>query len=298
MGDFFNSKELLIDGISKLQFSKIPVPELDARILLSYAINYQDIIYMHNDISISKNEKNKFYDYLNKRIQGKPVSRIVGSRNFWKKNFLINKYTLDPRQDSEVIVDIVTKTYSNSKKHVQILDLGAGSGCIGLSIIDDLKNSSLLSLDICKQALKQVKINAKRLNLSKKLHYAQINWFEKTWIQNIKLITENEKLFSKSKFDIIVCNPPYIKSSEIKKLQIEVKNYDPLTSLDGGIDGCDSYKAIFKDLSKLLSDNGVCFVEIGYDMLEDIEIILNKSNLNLIRVYKDFQGHNRVIEIN
>ena len=297
MGNVFNSKELLIDGISKLQFSKIPTPELDARILLSYAINHQDIIYMHNDISISKNEKNKFYDYLNKRIQGKPVSRIVGSRNFWKKNFLINKYTLDPRQDTEVIVDIVTKTYSNSNKHIQILDLGAGSGCIGLSIIDDLKNSSLLSLDICKQALEQVNINAKRLNLSKKLHYAQINWFEKTWVQNIKLITENEKLFSKNKFDIIVCNPPYIKSSEIKKLQLEVRNYDPLISLDGGIYGCDSYKAIFKDLSKLLSNNGVCFMEIGYDILEDIKIILKESNLNLIKVYKDFQGHSRVIQI-
>ena len=298
MGNFFNSKELLIDGINKLQLSKIPMPELDARILLSYAINYQDIIYMHNDISISKNKKNKFYDYLNKRIQGKPVSRIVGSRNFWKKNFLINKYTLDPRQDSEVIVDIVTKNYSNINKHIQILDLGAGSGCIGLSIIDDLKNSSLLSLDICKQALEQVNINAKRLNLDKKLHYAQINWFEKTWIQNVKLIIENEKLFSKNKFDIIVCNPPYIKSSEIKKLQIEVKNYDPLISLDGGVDGCDSYKAILKDLSKLLSNNGVCFMEIGFDMLEDIKIILKETNLNLIKVYKDFQGHHRVIEIN
>ena len=298
MGNFFNSKELLIDGINKLQLSKIPMPELDARILLSYAINYQDIIYMHNDISISKNKKNKFYDYLNKRIQGKPVSRIVGSRNFWKKNFLINKYTLDPRQDSEVIVDIVTKNYSNINKHIQILDLGAGSGCIGLSIIDDLKNSSLLSLDICKQALEQVNINAQRLNLSEKLHYAQINWFEKTWIQNIKLITEKEKLFSKNKFDIIVCNPPYIKSSEIKKLQIEVKNYDPLISLDGGVDGCDSYKAILKDLSKLLSNNGVCFMEIGFDMLEDIKIILKETNLNLIKVYKDFQGHSRVIEIN
>ncbi len=298
MGDFFNSKELLIDGIGKLQFSKIPIPELDARILLSYAINYKDIIYMHNDISISKNEKNKFYDYLNKRIQGKPVSRIVGSRNFWKKNFLINKHTLDPRQDSEVIVDIVTKTYSYSKKHIQILDLGAGSGCIGLSIIDELKNSSLLSLDISKRALEQVNKNAKRLNLCNKLHYAQINWFEKKWVQNIKLITKNKKLFSKNKFDIIVCNPPYIRSSEIKKLQIEVKNYDPLISLDGGKDGCDSYKAIFKDLSKLLSNNGVCFIEIGYDMLEDIKIILKESNLNLIKVYKDFQGHNRVIEIN
>ena len=109
---------------------------------------------------------------------------------------------------------------------------------------------------------------------------------------------ENEKLFSKSKFDIIVCNPPYIKSSEIQKLQTEVKDYDPLISLDGGIDGCDSYRAIFKDLRKLLTLDGVCFFEIGHDLIEDIKIILKEFNLNLIRVHKDFYGHSRVIEIN
>ena len=100
--------------------------------------------------------------------------------------------------------------------------------------------------------------NANRLNLTSKLHYAQIDWFEKTWIENIKIITQNEKLFSKNKFDIIVCNPPYIKSSDIEKLQTEVKNYDPLISLDGGIDGCDSYRAIFKDLRELLAVGGLC----------------------------------------
>ena len=137
-----------------------------------------------------------------------------------------------------------------------------------------------------------------RLNLDKKLHYAQINWFEKTWIQNVKLIIENEKLFSKNKFDIIVCNPPYIKSSDIEKLQTEVKNYDPLVSLDGGIDGCDSYRAIFKDLRELLAVGGLCLFEIGYDLLDNIKIILKEFNLNLIKVHKDFYGHSRVIEIN
>ena len=298
MSDFFSSKELLIDGIIKLRLNKIPTPEVDARILLSYVINYKHTIYTHNDIVISKDEKNKFYDCLRKRIKGKPVSRIIGSRNFWKNNFLINKYTLDPRADSEVIIEAVTKNYCNSSNHFQILDLGSGSGCIGLSIIDDLKNSSLLSLDICNKALEQVKINAQRLNLSKKLHCAQINWFENTWIENIKIIIKNEKLFSKNKFDIIVCNPPYIKSSDIEKLQTEVKNYDPLISLDGGIDGCDSYRAIFKGLKQLLSIKGLCYMEIGYDLLEDIKNILKEFNLNLIRVYKDFQGHSRVIEIN
>ena len=298
MSEFFSSKELLIDGITKLRLSKIPTPELDARILLSYVINYQNTIYMHNDIIISKEEKNKFYDCLRKRIERKPVSRIIGSRNFWKNNFLINKYTLDPRADSEVIIDVVTKTYSNRSDHFQILDLGSGSGCIGLSIIDDLKNASLLSLDICKKALEQVDINAKRLNLNKQSHCAQINWFENTWIETIKLITQNEKLFSKNKFDIIVCNPPYIKSSDIDKLQTEVKNYDPLISLDGGTDGCDSYRAILKYLRDILSIKGLCYMEIGYDLLEDIKNILKEFNLNLIRVHKDFQGHSRVIEIN
>ena len=298
MSDFFSSKELLIDGITKLRLSKIPTPELDARILLSYVINYQNTIYIHNDIKISREEKNKFYNCLRKRIIGKPISRIIGSRNFWKNNFLINKYTLDPRPDTEVIIDAVTKTYGNSSNHFQILDLGSGSGCIGLSIIDDLKNASLLSLDICNKALEQVNINAQRLNLSKRLHCAQINWFENTWIETIKLITQNEKLFSKNKFDIIVCNPPYVKSSDIEKLQTEVKNYDPLISLDGGVDGCDSYRAIFRGLKELLSIKGLCYMEIGYDLLEDIKNILKEFNLNLIRVYKDFQGHSRVIEIN
>ena len=298
MSDFFCSRELLIDGITKLRLSKTPTPELDARILLSYVINYQNTIYIHNDIKISKKEKNKFYDCIRKRIKGKPVSRIIGSRNFWKNNFLINKYTLDPRADSEVIIEVVTKNYGNSSNHFQILDLGSGSGCIGLSIINDLKNASLLSLDICNKALEQVNINAKRLNLSKQLHCAQINWFENKWIENIKLITQNESLFSKNKFDIIVCNPPYIKSSDIKKLQTEVKNYDPLISLDGGIDGCDSYRAIFEGLKELLSTKGLCYMEIGYDLLEDIKNILKEFNLNLIKVYKDFQGHSRVIEIN
>lgn len=298
MVDLFNSKELLIDGIHKLKFSEIPSPELDARILLSYAINSQNTIYLHNDVLISKNEKINFYNFLDKRIEGKPISRIVGSRNFWKKNFLINKYTLDPRPETELMIDVVTKSYSNNANHIQILDIGSGSGCIGLSIVDELKNSSLLSFDVCKQSLEQLSINAKRLNLSKKLFCTQINWFENTWIENINLIIKNEKLFSKKKFDIIVCNPPYIKSSEIEKLQVEVKNYDPLISLDGGKDGCDSYRAIFKYLRDLLAINGLCLFEIGYDLLDDIKIILKEFNLNLIRVHKDIYGHNRVIEIN
>ena len=298
MINFFNSKELLIDGISKLKSSKIPNPEIDARILLSHSINYQNTIYMHNDISISKKDKYKFYCFLDIRIQGKPVSRIIGSRNFWKNNFLINKYTLDPRPDSEVIIDVLTKTFCNSSQHFQVLDLGSGSGCIGLSLIDEIKNTSLLSVDICKQSLEILNKNANRLNLMNKLHCAQINWFEDKWIENIKIITQNEKLFSKNKFDLIVCNPPYIKSSDIEKLQTEVKNHDPLVSLDGGIDGCDSYRAIFRDLRELLTIDGVCFFEIGYDLLDNIKIILEEFNLNLIKVHKDFYGHNRVIEIN
>ncbi len=298
MGDFLNSKELLLNGIRKLKLNKITTPEIDARILLSRAINSKSNIYMHNDILISKKDKKIFYSYLDKRIKGKPVSRIVGSRNFWKNNFIINKYTLDPRPDTEIIVDAVTKTYRNSTDSIQVLDLGSGSGCIGLSIIKEIKNGSLLSLDICKQALEVLNINAKRMKLSNRLYHGKINWFENRWIDNVKLITKNEKLFKKNKFDIIVCNPPYIKSSEIEKLQTEVKDYDPRISLDGGKDGCDSYRAILEDLKEILAENGSCFFEIGYDLLENIKIILKKFNFKLIRIHKDFNGQSRVLEIN
>ena len=177
MADFFDSKTLLTSGINKLKFHKILTPEIDARILLTHATNSNEIIYMHNDFCVSKKHKQYFCKYLEERIRGKPVSRIIGARNFWKNNFSINNYTLDPRPDSEIIIDVVVKSKKLQKSFVQVLDLGSGSGCLGLSIIDEIKNSSLLSLDACKNALKQVDINAKKLKLRNKLHCTTINWF-------------------------------------------------------------------------------------------------------------------------
>ena len=182
MNNLFNSKELLTNGINKLKSKKILTPEVDARILLSYVINYQNTIYMHNDISISKFEKKILWLFRQKNSR-RTSFKNSRHKKFLENNFSISKYTLDPRPDSEVIVDIVTETYCNNVNHIQVLDLGSGSGCIGLSILEDLKNASLLSLDICKQALKQVNINAEKLNLRIKLFCCQIDWFENAWIE-------------------------------------------------------------------------------------------------------------------
>ena len=297
MADYFDSKTLLTRGINKLKFNKISTPEIDARILLTHATKSKEIIYMHNEFCVSRKHKQDFCKYLEERIGGKPVSRIIGVRNFWKNDFSINNYTLDPRPDSEIIIDVAIKSKKSQKSLVQTLDLGAGSGCLGLSIIDEIKNSSLLSLDTCKNALKQVDVNAKKLKLRNKLYCTRINWFEKGWVKKIQSITFNEKLFLKTNFDIIVCNPPYIRSSDINKLEIEVKNYDPLKSLDGGIDGVQSYRAIFSGIKELLSKDGLCLFEIGFDMLESVKALLKEFDLKLIKIHKDLRGCDRVLEI-
>lgn len=298
MSKYFYSNEVLFEASKKLKKFNILSPELDASLLLSHATNYYGKLYSHNKILISKSQLNSFNSLLEARIKGKPVSRILGYKNFWKKTFLINKFTLDPRPDSEIIVESVLNKVRNKLEKTQILDVGAGSGCLGLSLIDEMPNSSLLSLDKCTKALSQIILNARNLNVLNRVEVMKIDWFRKNWEKNVKIKAGSSNLFYKDKFKIIVCNPPYIKSEDIIKLDIEVKKYDPLISLDGGNDGCDSYRAILSNLSSLLDNNGTCFLEIGYNSLDNVKKIIKKFNFNIIKVYKDYSNIERVLEIN
>ena len=298
MSKYLYSNEILLEASKKLKKFNILSPELDASLLLSHAVNYDGKLYPHNKILISKSQFNTFNSFLEARIKGKPVSRILGYKNFWKKKFLINKFTLDPRPDSEIIVEAVLNKISCKLDKTQILDIGAGSGCLGLSLIDEMPNASLLSLDKCKKALSQIILNAENLNVFNRVEVMKLDWFRTNWEKNVKIKAGNSNLFAKDKFKIIVCNPPYIKSKDINKLDVEVKNYDPLISLDGGNDGCVSYRAILGNLSSLLDNDGTCFLEIGYNSLGNIKKIINKFNFNVIKVHKDYNNIDRVLEIN
>ena len=280
---------LIKPEIEKLKKSGCETASLDCRLLLSKVIKKADPVYMHQDIFITDNEINKFRVLISQRAEGKPVSRIINKRSFWKRDFKLNEEALDPRADSEILITTVLKYYPNLHEKLNILDLGSGSGCLGLSLLEEYKNSYVTFVDISEKSLQIARVNAKQFSLVDRSKYYNCDWNEKDWDRNLLEFTEN------SKFDIVVSNPPYIPTNEIKLLKTEVKSFDPMIALDGGQDGLTAYKSIFLRLKNLLKDKGKVFVEIGEGQQSSVSKIGIENNFLEIGYEKDLSGIVRVI---
>jgi release factor glutamine methyltransferase len=275
--------------IEKLIQSGSNTAILDSRILLAHALCLSRPIYTHENINISKNQIRNFQELIAERQNGKPVSRIIKKKNFWKKEFQINKETLDPRPDSEVIIEYFLKYNEDKFKELKILDLGSGSGCLGLSLLDEYENSKVSFLDVSEISLNAVKLNSLKFNTYKRTQLINLDWRLPNWDFKLLEIEKNVK------FDAIVTNPPYIPSNEINFLQNEVKYFDPQIALDGGKDGLDAYELIFGKLSKLLKLNGKIFVEIGQNQKEAVCKIALENTLLPVDFGQDLSGITRVI---
>jgi len=280
---------LIKSEIEVLKKSGSETASLDCRLLLSFVLEKKSTIYTHENVYITDDEIKNFKVLISERSLGKPVSRIINKRNFWKRDFKLNEEVLDPRQDTEVLITAVLKYYSNIFDKLDILDLGSGSGCIGLSLLEELKNSNVSFLDVSKKSLEIVKINATEYNLEHRSAYFQLNWNSKNWDSDLL------KFRNKSKFDIIVTNPPYIPTDEIKSLQREVKDFDPFVALDGGLDGLMAYKTIFPKFNRILKNGSKIFVEIGMGQEDMVIKIGYENNLLLLGYEKDLSGIVRVI---
>ncbi|MDC6452223.1 peptide chain release factor N(5)-glutamine methyltransferase [Alphaproteobacteria bacterium] len=280
---------LIKSEIEVLKKSGSETASLDCRLLLSYVLEKKSTLYTHENVYITEDQIKKFKVLISERSLGKPVSRIINKRNFWKRDFKLNEEVLDPRQDTEVLITAVLKYYSNIFDKLDILDLGSGSGCIGLSLLEELKNSNVSFLDVSKKSLEIVKINATEYNLEHRSAYFQLNWNSKNWDSDLL------KFRNKSKFDIIVTNPPYIPTDEIKSLQREVKDFDPFVALDGGLDGLMAYKTIFPKFNRILKNGSKIFVEIGMGQEDMVIKIAYENNLLLLGYEKDLSGIVRVI---
>ena len=292
-----NSNTLLQKSAKILKTNNKSSPELDCKILLGYVLGLEDKIYFHNDFSVSHQERLKFEKLIKLRVQGKPVSKIVGKKNFWKYNFLVNEYTLDPRPETELLIEIVLDYLKKKQKDIQILDLGSGSGCIGLSLLKELPFSYLFCLDKCRKALNQLRLNSKKLEVIDRVKTINLDWFDNKWTEKIiKKLLKSEKNFKK-KFDVIVCNPPYIKSKEILKLDDEVKKFDPLIALDGGLDGCDSYRAIFDKIREIMNKESIIVLEVSVDTIKIVKKIVKRSGFKIKNIYKDISGSCRALLI-
>ena len=280
---------LIKPEIIKLINAGVETANLDCRLLLSKSLNRNSILYNHEKIIVSKYEIQKFHSLIKQRLSGKPVSRIINKKNFWKKEFKINDTTLDPRPDSETLIETVLEYYKDKSQFLKILDLGSGSGCIGLSLLDEFPNSVSSFFDISKQSLEIVKLNASNFGLSDRSKFIYGDWKTKDW--DLKLIEVENRI----KFDIVISNPPYIATDNIKTLQREVKKYDPFIALDGGKDGLEAYKYILSGLKRIIKKNGKIFIEIGKCQEDSVSSIAFEHDLIVKKYSKDLSGVNRVI---
>ena len=272
-----------------LKKNDTPSPSLDSRILLGHAMGLDRSIYPHENIDITQDEINIFKKLIKERQKGKPVSRIICKKEFWKMIFTIDNSTLDPRPDSEVIIQSILNHFIDKSKKLRVLDLGSGSGCLGLSILDEYKQSEATFFDVSKKSLEMVKLNALNHKLYRRVKLVHMNWFDKKWDTKIFEIAK------RTKFDIIIANPPYIPSNEIEGLKIEVKSFDPISALDGGDDGLDSYRSIIPKIKNILALEGKFFIEIGKDQSKLINQIVSFNDLIYKESNKDLSGITRVL---
>tara|TARA_B110000238_G_C16062570_1_gene411209 strand:- start:277 stop:1170 length:894 start_codon:yes stop_codon:yes gene_type:complete len=289
LNNFIEANTIIKPALIILQKSNNKAPNLDCRILLGHAMGLNRSVYPHEQIKITQKEINKFKTLIDERKKGKPVSRIINKKQFWKMKFTLNEETLDPRPDSEVIIESILKHFKDKLGNLRILDLGSGSGCLGLSILNEYKNSKGILIDASLDSLEIAKINAVDYNLFHRSKFINLNWFKKEWTKELLQNIENKK------FDIIISNPPYIPSNDINNLQIEVKKFEPRLALDGGKDGMDSYKSILPNIIDILKPEGKIFLEIGHNQQNLINKIANKCELIFKDSNKDLSGIIRVL---
>jgi len=257
----------------------IETPELDARIILKEVLSLDDKdLILKESLDIPEEMIEKIITIESRRLNGEPISKIFKKRDFYNSTFLISNDVLDPRPETELIVEIANN-YINKNEVKNILDLGTGSGCILLSILKENRMINGLGIDLSKEAISIAKQNSKKLNLE-----TQSNFLVSNWMSSVNY-----------KYDLVVSNPPYIASEDIKKLSKSVKIYDPILSLDGGDDGLNSYRLIASDLKRIISMNALIIIEIGYNQSLQVIDIFKKNDFKLIKKYNDINGLDRVL---
>ena len=267
-------KEALIEGRKYLKDLEYTDPIYETRRILSFLLN-KDLSYLvaHDSELLDSTVEERYFEILDKRKNGMPIQYILGEEDFYGRSFKVLKDVLIPRQDTEISVETLLKIIKNNKIN-NMLEIGCGTGIVSISV--DLETKiDVTAVDISKRAIENSIINKEKLG------------------SGIKIMKSD--LFSnvKESFDLIYSNPPYIKSDEIEKLQVEVRKHEPRLALDGGEDGLHFYRKIIKKAPKYLNDRGYLVFEIGHDEGKDICALMeDKFDVEVI---KDLSKLDRVV---
>tara|TARA_B100000941_G_scaffold262412_1_gene215177 strand:+ start:3458 stop:4300 length:843 start_codon:yes stop_codon:yes gene_type:complete len=267
------------EGKDNLKKNFIKYAILDSEILLSKAINKnRKYILLHPNEKIDPINLKYFFKLISDRSKGKPVAYITETKDFWKYQFNVQKGTMIPRPDTELIIEEVLKITKN-KSNLRVLDIGVGSGCILLSLLSEKKNFSGIGIDISKECIKLSEINASRLKIANRVK------FLKSDIDNFKY----------GKYDLIISNPPYIKKIDLNYLEKDIISFEPKRALDGGLDGMTQIKKVIKKSAELIKRKGKFILEIGYDQKERTKKLLNEKGFFVDKVFKDLAKNDRCV---
>ena len=266
-------------GSKILRDKFIPNSQLDSEILMAKIINKdRNYILLNSEYPINKDDLNNFYKLIKKRSKGKPVAYLTKKKFFWNSEFFITDEVLIPRPDTELIVENVLKL-TKQKNKMNVLEIGIGSGCILLSILKERENFYGTGVDISKKCINISKMNANNLKVSSRL----------------KLYQTNVDKFNLGKYDLIVSNPPYIKTWKLKYLERDVAEFEPRLALDGGLDGLSVIRKVIKKSSELIKKNGKFILEIGFDQKNKVIKLLIKEGFYINCTKKDLANNDRCI---
>ena len=274
-----NINSAVMEGAKILKNNFISTAYLDSEILMAKAINKnRDYIILNSKRILCKNDLNNFKKLIKARSYREPIAYLTNKKFFWESEFFVTKDTLIPRPDTEIIVENVLNL-TKYKSRLSILDIGIGSGCVLLSILKEKQNFYGTGIDISRNCLNITKINAMNLQVNERL----------------KLYKSNVDKFTLGKYDLIVSNPPYIKKHRLKYLEQDVRDFEPIHALDGGLDGLLEIKKVIKKSSKLIKKKGQFILEIGFDQKNKVVNLIKKEGFYINSIQKDFAKKDRCI---
>ena len=287
-------KSCLEEKTKLLKDNSITTPRLEARLLLAKAVN-KDLnwTYLNLEKRISKKKLSKYKILIEKKLKKFPTAYLLGYKEFYSMNFKVNKNTLIPRPETEIIIDEIKKNFQNKKKF-SVLDLGTGTGCILLSILREFRNARGIGIDKNLETIKMANINSKKNNLLKRAKFITSDWNQKNFFK--KILNVNKKFNGHEKFDLVVSNPPYLLKNEMKKLIPEV-TYEPKESLYDNEDGLSFYKRVLPKINSILSKNSYSYFEINPKSLKNIEKICKNNNFYNCQYIEDLSGKKRFVLI-
>ena len=273
-----NALKLINFGSNELKYNNIRTHKLDSELLLSKILNKKrEEIIANLKQKIDLKKINEFNKLISRRSFHEPIAYIVNEKEFWSKKFEVNTKTLIPRPETELILYNLVRIFS--KKSISILDIGTGSGCILISLLSDIINAKGIGIDISEKALNIAKKNASKHGV----------------LNRIKFYKRSISDLYHFKFDIIVSNPPYIQTRDLKNLDDCIKKYEPKIALDGGNDGLDVIKKVIYKSCEILKLNGLLAIEIGNGQFKKVSNILYKKLFRIEYNIKDYGNNTRCL---